>query len=214
MLRIPVVGSDPPAVPLPVADDHAIPGRVQTVLLAQHRQTIPLPPHKYASPPPWPQPGSEQVKFAPACVPDARRLAHLHPDVGVVPAPLAAGAAVPAPVVPGKGLVHRPVISVNEPMHAGAVVGRAVPGLDEHGRLRLGAAHRVEHQSLYLWSSFLPYSRDSSLKCSVLTSSHFSSVSVFSARSWSCSRTALIFPGTGSPRCAAFSKRLTPSLEI
>ena len=35
MLRIPMVGSDPPAVPFPVADDHAIRGRVQIVLFAQ-----------------------------------------------------------------------------------------------------------------------------------------------------------------------------------
>ena len=36
---------------------------------------------------------------------------------------------------------------------------------------------------------------------------------IFSARSWSCSRISFIFYGTGSPRCAAFSRRLTPSLE-
>ena len=42
--------------------------------------------------------------------------------------------------------------------------------------------------------------------------SHHSSSS-FSALSWSCSSTSLSFSGTGSPKCAAFSKRLTPSLE-
>ena len=33
------------------------------------------------------------------------------------------------------------------------------------------------------------------------------------SRSCSCSRTAFSFSGIGSPRCAAFSSRLTPSLE-
>ena len=45
--------------------------------------------------------------------------------------------------------------------------------------------------------------------------SHYSLPSFpFSALSWSCSNTVLIFSGIGSPRCPAFSSRLTPSLEM
>ena len=45
--------------------------------------------------------------------------------------------------------------------------------------------------------------------------SHYSLPSFpFSALSWSCSNTVLIFSGMGSPRCPAFSSRLTPSLEM
>ena len=47
--------------------------------------------------------------------PDAGRFAHLHPDVGVV----AAGPAMPAPVVPGEALVHGAIVAVNERMDAG-----------------------------------------------------------------------------------------------
>src|SRR5699024_10367491 len=35
MLRVPVVGGNPPAVPFPVADDNAVRGRIQIVLLTQ-----------------------------------------------------------------------------------------------------------------------------------------------------------------------------------
>src|SRR5699024_6939712 len=73
-------------------------------------------------------------------------LTHLHADVGVVSAAFAAGAAVPAPVVPREGLVDSTVIGVNEAVDTGAVIGRRVPAVDEHGRLRLVTAHRMEHQ--------------------------------------------------------------------
>src|SRR5699024_12599819 len=84
-----------------------------------------------------------------ACLPDTGWPAHLHPDMGIVAAPLTAGTAVPAPMVPGKGLIYRPVIPINKPMHTGIIIGRAVPGIDKHGCLGLGTAHRVEHQPLH-----------------------------------------------------------------
>ncbi len=88
-------------------------------------------------------------KIRPACVLDTSRLAHLHPNMGIVPAALVSGSAVPAPVVPGKGLIYRPVIPINKPVHTGIIIGRAVPGIDKHGCLGLGTAHRVEHQPLH-----------------------------------------------------------------
>ena len=68
--------------------------------------------------------------------------------MGIVSAAFAAGTAVPASVVPGEGLIHCAVIAVNKTMHTGIVIGRAVPAIDKHRRLRLGTSHRMEHQPL------------------------------------------------------------------
>lgn len=83
MLRVAVVGSDAPAVSLPVADDHAVCGRVQAVLLTQHGKQfygrfISALRHSLC------RCGIGAGKIRPACVLDTGRLAHLHADVGVV----------------------------------------------------------------------------------------------------------------------------------
>ena len=48
---------------------------------------------------------------------------------------------MPSPVVPWQCLIHRSIISINKTMHTGIVIGRAVPAVDKHRRLRLRAAH-------------------------------------------------------------------------
>ena len=201
-----------PGTALPVADDHAVRQRVKSVLHAEHGEEF----HSRPVSPLRHRPGSIHIrtgKIRARRVPDTRRLAHLHPDMGIVPAAPAAGAAVPSPVVPGQRLVHRAILPVDEPVDAGTPMRRAVPGTDERGSPGLGAAHGMEHQPLH---RDLPPRRVTGVPCQETLHNPHAHSSPFpsSARPWSCARTSFSFSGTGSPRCTAFSTRLTPSLEI
>src|SRR5699024_7167104 len=129
MLRVAVVGSDAPAVSLPVADDHAVCGRVQAVLLTQHGKQfygrfISALRHSLC------RCGIGAGKIRPACVLDTGWLAHLHADMGVVAAPLTAGTAEPARMGAGEGLRSRPVLPVTKRMHTCILSGCAVPCSD------------------------------------------------------------------------------------
>ena len=140
MLRIAVVGCDASGVPLPVADDHTIRQRIQSVHLTEvskqlHRRFVrPL------------RAGSRcglirTGKAAAAGILDTGGFAHLHADMGVIAAALGAGSTVPASVVPRKGLVDRAVIGIDEAVDTGIAVRGTVPAVDEHRRPRLRTAH-------------------------------------------------------------------------
>ena len=147
MFRVAVVACDAPGVALPVAQDHAVLERVEAVLLAKvgeqlHRRLIgPLRRRLGCCP-------VRTGKAGAAGVFDCSRFAHLDADVGVVPAALAAAAAMPAPVIPGEGLVNVAGVGVNETVNTSPVITCAVPILHENGRFRLGASYAVEHQAL------------------------------------------------------------------
>lgn len=126
-----------------VADDDAICGRIQTVLLAEvgiqfHRRIIGACCH-----------GLRLILIGTsegctAGVLDAVRLAHFNADVGVI----CRAASVPAPMVPRKGLINIAGVGVDEAMHTGVGVAGTIPVLDEHGSRRLRTADGVQHQTL------------------------------------------------------------------
>ena len=212
MFRVAVVAGNAPAVTFPVADDDAVCQRVQAVFLTEHGKQLHC--HLIGSLCHFlcrSDIGTGKVR---ACrVLDTRRLAHLHSDMGIVPAPLVSASAMPSPVVPGKRLINRPIIPVNESMDARGVMRRAVPRIDEHGRFRLRTAHGMKHQPL---DRDLPPRHIAGISCqNAFHQFHaYSSPFPLSALSWSCSKISFSFSGMGSPRCPAFSRRLTPSLEI
>ena len=205
MLRVAVVGGDAPLAALLVADDHPIPQRIEGELLGKHseqfyRRLIGALCHSL---------GSGLVgagEGGPARILDAGRFAHLDPDVGIV----AAGPAMPAPVVPGEALIDGAIVAVNEAVDAGPVVAGAVPVLDEHLGAGLGTAHGVEHQPL---DRDFPTSGVAGIFGEDGFNEPHSSSPPSSARSWSWARTSFSFLGMGRPRWAAFSSRDTPSLD-
>ncbi len=109
MLRVAMVGCNAPRTSFLVADDDAVCQRVKAVLLTEHGEQL----HRR-----FIRPFRHLLcrchigagEAAPRCVLDTRWLAHLHPDVGIVAAALAARAAVPSPVVPRERLVSRAII--------------------------------------------------------------------------------------------------------
>ena len=74
----------------------------------------------------------------------------------------------------------------------------------------MGTPNRVKHQSLY---SDLSSCRIAGILCEDTFNQSQIHHSPFSDLSCSCSSTVLMASGTGSPRCAAFSRRDTPSLD-
>ena len=90
------------------------------------------------------------------------------------------------------------------------VCGRAAVPAGKVDAVVLGRAHRadvMDHDEFYL----IPVPALLVVFADHLVDFHFVSPS-FSALSWSCSKTALSFPGIGRPRCPAFSRREIPSL--
>ena len=99
MLRVAVVAGNAPRTAFLVADDDTVRKRVKAVLFTEHGEQL----HRRLISPFRHRLCRSRVgagEIAARCVLDTRRFAHLHPDVGIVAAALAAGAAVPPPVIP------------------------------------------------------------------------------------------------------------------
>ncbi len=126
MLRVAVAAGNAPRTAFLMADDDAVRKRVKTVLFTEHVKQL----HRRLISPFHHCLCRRSIgagEAAARCVSDAGRLAHLHPDMGIVAAPLRTAPTMPAPVVPWKRLVCRAIIAVNETMDAGSVMRRAVP---------------------------------------------------------------------------------------
>ena len=189
MLRVTVVGSDTSGIAFLMGHDDPVSQRVKTVFLAQHSE-------EFYGGFVGPFHSSDSFRLIGASeggtthILDAGRLTHLNTDVGVVAGP----ATMPAPVIPGQGLVHCSIIGINEAVDAGVVVGALVPVLDENRSTRLGASNRVQHETFDC--DFPPRH-----VARVLGHNRFNQFHFFpSERSCSCFRTVLTGSGTGSPR--------------
>ena len=56
---------------------------------------------------------------------------------------------MPTPVVPRERLMDSRVVPVDKGVDAGPVIAGTVPAIDKDRRLRLRAAHRMEHKPFY-----------------------------------------------------------------
>ena len=138
MFGITVVGSDTSDMAFLMGHDDPISQRVKTVFSAQHSKEF------YGSFV-GPFHSGDSFRLIGASegrtthIFDAGRLTHFNTDVGVVAGP----AAMPAPLIPGQGLIDRSIIRINEAVYACALVSAFVPVFDENRSTRLGASNRV-----------------------------------------------------------------------
>ena len=209
MLRISMICCNSPCVSLSMGNHHTICQRIQTKLLTKlgnqfHRCFIR--PHCRCS-------CLLQIragKARSAGILDTGRLTHLHTNMRVISASLTTGTTMPSPVIPWQCLIHSSIIPINKTMHTGTSKRSIIPGIKKDLCPRLRTSNRMKHQALHCNHS--PCSIAGIFCQKTLNQSH--SPSLPSPLSCSCSSTSFIFCGIGSPRCPAFSSKLTPSLEI
>ena len=204
-----MICSNSPCVSLSMGNHHTICQRIQTKLLTKHGKQF----HRCFIRPHCRCPCLCQIgagKTRSACVPDAGRLTYLHTNMRIISTSLTTGATVPSPVIPRQCLIHCSIIPINKTMHTCTSKRSVIPGIKKNLCPRLRTSNRMKHQAFYC--NFSPCSIAGILRQKTFNQSH--SPSLPSPLSCSCSSTSFIFCGIGSPRCLAFSNRLTPSLEI
>ena len=135
-----------------VADDYAVCEGIQSVIFTKDRKQIHRPVIGTLCHVPCPF-FIRTLKARAPCIPDAVRLTHFHADMGVITFP----SAMPAPVVPGKGLIDLSRTCVYKCVDTGSSRCSIIPVLYKNLRRRLGASHAVKHKPGYpdLFSRFI-----------------------------------------------------------